>query len=266
MRVELTAPRTELGTATTAALARSRMAEGGPRVLINLALQSPNTLLHDGHGWKRYPPARLLAETRGALRAAARTDFLVHASYIFLGAAEAGAKVGDTLRPIVDAGLAAEELVLSSGIPSCVVRLAYRYGPESRSLRQYRRAFRIGRPYWGGPTNVKQRFLHSSDAARALLAAAKQHVDGRMLYAADDQPVSFVTFMNEFAHLIGNPLPVRILGIARLPAQLVVDKAHMQMVELASAKAPGEPRPRGFRPLFAGYRVGLRQVVDTWSR
>jgi nucleoside-diphosphate-sugar epimerase len=266
MDVVLTAPVSELGGVVAAALERSRAAPGEPRVIINLAIQTPNTLLHDGRAWKRYPPARLITETQAALRAARRADFIVHASYLFLGAAEAGAKVGGALRPIVAAGLAAEELVLNSGVPACVVRLGYRYGPESRSLRQYRRAFRIGRPYWSGPASIKQRHVHSQDAARALLAAARQLPSGTILNAADDRPVSFATFMDEFARLIGNPLPLHILGIARVPARLVVAEEHMQMVELASAKAAGTPRPRGFRPLFADYRVGLRQVVDAWSR
>lgn len=264
MDVQITASRTELGSVVTAELARSRLRPRGPRVVINLALQPPNSLLHDGRAWRRFPPSRIVALTRRALREAASADFLVHASYVVAGAAPTSA--GSRLRPLIDAAVRAEDLVLTGDIPACVVRLGYLYGPESRDLRAYRRAFRLGRPYWAGPSDVGQRHLHTADAAGALLAAARQRRPGAVLSASDDLPASFALFMDEFAHLIGNPLPMHLIRLSRPLAHLIVAEEHMQMVELPTgAIAPGE-RPAGFVPRFADYRSGLRDVVDAWAR
>jgi nucleoside-diphosphate-sugar epimerase len=265
VQVILTAPRGELAGIVSRALDDEPVRADGPRVVINVSLQAPNNLLHDGHAWKRYPPERLLAETRAAVRRASRADFLVHASYVVAGADAAGLRVGEKLRPIVDAALQAEEIALAAPVPACVVRLGYMYGPESRNLRAYRRAFRLGRPYWAGPDDVQQRHLHSHDAARALLAAARQRPAGRMLSASDNLPVSFATFMDHFARLVGNPLPVHLPGISRLISHVVVAEEHMQMVEIATGNVPAGNRPRGFTPVYVNYRKGLQQVVDQWA-
>lgn len=266
VEIILTAPRGELAAALARGLARRRPSSGSPRVLVNLALQSPNTLLHDGHAWTRYRPARLLSETQSALRDARGADFIVHASYMFLGNPLVEESLAPPLGGIAAAALEAEDLVLRGRLPSCVVRLGYRYGPESRDLRRYQLAFRIGRPYWAGSRGVKQRHLHSDDAASALLAAARQQPVGKTLYAADDTPASFATFMDHFARLAGNRVPLHIPGLMRPLTRVLIAEEHVQQVDLASADAPDRPRPRGFRPVHADYRAGLRQVVDAWKQ
>jgi len=265
MNVVVNAPSTDLATAVTRLIERGRSTRSGPRVLINVALQPPNTLLHDGHRWKRYQPRRLLAETRAALRAAGGADFVVHASYLFLGAPQSDSVLGPPLRVVADAACEAEDMMLRGRVPSCVVRLGYHYGPESRDLRLYRRAFHLGRPYWAGPPSVLQRHLHTDDAAAALLAAARQRPSGRTLTAADDMPVSFATFMDHFARLAGNPLPLHIPGLLRPLTRVLIAEEHVQMVDLASGDADDRPRPRGFAPKYADYRSGLQQVVDAWA-
>lgn len=265
MEIVLTAPRSELGVAVARAHSVARPARPQVRVVINLGLQPPNTLLHDGHRWKRYGPQRLLAETRAALATAEDADFLVHASYLFLGAAGADRAVGERVRAIAEGALEAEERVLGGRVPSCVVRLGYMYGPESRDLRLYRNAFRIGRPYWAGSSRVLQRHLHSGDAATALLAAARQRPAGKTLCAADDTPASFAAFMDQFARLVGNPLPLHIPRAVRPLTRLLIAEEHVQMVDLASADAPDRPWPRGWTPLFPDYGSGLRDVVNAWA-
>src|SRR5581483_7640725 len=143
--------------------------DGAP--FVNLALQAANTLLHDGHAWKRLDPDEILASTRRAVEDR-QSPFLVHASCAFLGAVEEGGRPGRRLKPIVDSLRQAEAMVLESGRPACVVRLGYHYGPRSRDLRLYRRAFRLGRPYLAGPARRLQPVIHQADAARALRLAA----------------------------------------------------------------------------------------------
>jgi hypothetical protein len=98
-----------------------------------------------------------------------------------------------------------------------------------------------------------------------LLAAARQQPAGKTLYAADDAPASFATFMDHFARLAGNRVPLHIPGLMRPLTRALIGEEHVQQVDLASADAPDRPRPRGFRPVHADYRSGLRQVVDAWK-
>ena len=260
----VTAPNSELGRVVARALRGE--SPGDDTIVLNLTLQAPNTLLHDGHAWKRLRPNQIVARTKEVLADPrhADTDFIVHASYAFLRAAEHGAKVGDKLQPIVEAARAAEELVLADARPACVVRLGYLYGPESRNLKAYRTAFRLGRPYWAGPRKRLQYFLHTEDAARALLQAARRRPKDRVVYATDQKPVSFGTFMDHFARLIGNPLPLHLPAISRAVSHLVVAEEHMQMVQLGM-EGRAIPIVPGFRATYGDYRAGLQQVIEAWK-
>jgi nucleoside-diphosphate-sugar epimerase len=251
MSGSITGAHSELGR-----LLSERRATGS--VHINVAGQDANTLLHDGHAWKGFSKAAL-AGVRRALRTDAR--MLVHASFAFV----LGRPQKDPLRSIAAAILECESLVLSGPVPACVVRLGYLYGPESRDLRLYRKAFRLGRPYWAGPRNALQYHLHQYDAVSALLAAARPRNAGRILYATGGPPVSFMQFMDDFARKVGRRFPLHVPVIATPLIKLVVREEHMQQAALAMPARPPLPRVPGWRPRFADYRKGLDQVIDAWN-
>ncbi len=264
MEVVLTAPRSELGKALALVVGDApRRRKPGPKVLVNLLAQPPNSLLHDGHRWRSYNPARLVRETHGALAASQNQDcdLVVHASYAFLRAVESGATPGRKLAPTVEAALEVEEMVRADPRPSTIVRLGYLYGPEFNDLRLYRLAFRIGRPYWAGPRRALHDHIHSADAAAALLAAAGGRPAGQTVYATDGHPVSFQSFMDHFARKVGNPLPLHIPAISRLPAQVIVAEEHMEMVEL-SVSGAATPAVAGFAPRFGEYKSGIADVLE----
>ena len=243
--------RSELGR-----LLSQRRAPG--KVHVNIAGQHANTLLHDGHAWKGFARAAL-AGVRQALRTDAR--MLVHASFAFV----LGRPREDPLRSIAETILECERLVLAGPIPACVVRLGYLYGPESADLRAYRKAFRLGRPYWAGPGEALQYHLHQYDALSALLAAGKRRNAGRILYATGGKPVSFMRLMDDFARRIGNPIPLHVPRIATPVIRLIVRGEHMQQAALAMpARAPA-PRVPGWKPVFSDYREGLDQVIEAWG-
>ena len=233
---------------------------------MNLALQAPNTLLHDGHAWRPTAAAHILSSTRRMLGEAERTrcGFVVHASYAFLDNAERGGHVDDRLGDIVAAAQEAERLVLESGRRACVVRLGYLYGPEWTDLRGYQRAFRLGRPYWAGPRANLQHHLHGSDAACALLLAAAARPSVALTYATDDEPASFADLMDHFARLVGRARPLHLPRFSGPFVGLVVRDLHRQMVDLAAAGAV-MPRLAGFAPRYRDYRAGLAQVVEAWQ-
>ena len=255
----------EFAPVVDAAAEASPDAGGHARTLLNIGLQQPNSLLHDGHAWWKRGPSQVLASTRRALGEAAtqRAGFIVHASWSFLQVDPSAA--GDDLRPYMEAALEAEDMVLSSDRPACVVRLGYLYGPEMRDLRAYRRAFRLRRAYWAGPRGNLQHNLHTEDAARALVDAGVARNAGTLSYATDGHPAAFVDFMDHFAKLVGNGHPLHLPRVSRPFVHLVVHTEHQEQCDLGM---PGAPSPLldGFVPRYRGYRDGLAQVIDAWEQ
>jgi nucleoside-diphosphate-sugar epimerase len=247
----VTGARSELGRL----LARSR---APARVHFNVAGQRANTLLHDGHAWQGFARAALNG-VRRALRADAA--LLVHASFAFaLGRPEK-----DPLCSIAAAILECERLALSGPTPACVVRLGYLYGPESADLRAYRKAFRLGRPYWAGSRKALQYHLHQHDAVSALRAAAKPRNAGKILYASDGKPASFMQFMDDFARRVGRRFPLHVPLFATPVIRLIVREEHMQQTALAMPPRAPRPRVPGWKPRFADYGAGLDATIGDWD-
>lgn len=262
MNLSITGARSELG----AVLAQRRITTAVPGSHFNLAGQAANTLLHDGHAWKGFAHAAL-AGTRRALRSAhaSGAPMLVHASFAFVHAVEQGARLGPPLRGALEAILECEALVLSAPLPACVVRLGYLYGPHSADLRAYRSAFRLGRPYWSGPSRALQNHLHQFDAAAALIGAARPRNAGKIFYATDGVPASFTQLMDGFAHRVGRKTPLHLPLWSKLAARAVIAEEHMQQTALPMPDAAPAPRVPRWKPQYPGYRVGLDQVIEDWA-
>lgn len=251
MNMPITGSRSELG----GLLSAQGVAD---RIHFNIAGQRANTLLHDGHAWQGFSRTALAGARRVARTDA---DLLVHASFAFVHACPEK----DPLRSIAQTILECESIVLAGPVPACVVRLGYLYGPESRDLLAYRKALRIGRPYWAGPPKALQYHLHLHDAVGALVKAARARNAGRILYATDATPAAFRQFMDDFARRAGNPFPLHVPRIATPFIKLLVRKEHMQQVALAMPAQAPLPRVPGWKPRFADYRAGLCQTLVAWS-
>jgi len=262
MKISITGTRSELGRI----LARRPTANATKTVHVNVAGQQANSLLHDGHGWKDFPRAAPAA-TRRAMHSARKegATILVHASFAFVSAIEQGATLEEPLRSSVDAILECEALALSGPVPACVVRLGYVYGPESSDLRAYRTAFRLHRPYWSGPPNARQYHLHQLDAASALVAAAKRGNAGKTFYATDGHAVSFMRFMDAFAHRVGRSKPSHLPLFSEVVARAIIAKEHMQQTALGMPPRAPSPSVPGWKPKFPDYRKGLDSVLVAWG-
>lgn len=262
MGLSITGTRCELGRI----LARRPTTIAAPATHIDVGGQQANSLLHDGHAWKDFPRT-MLAATRRAMRSARaqKATLLVHASFAFVNALERGAKLEEPLRSSVEAILECEALVLSGPVPACVVRLGYLYGPESSDLHAYRAAFRLGRPYWSGPANARQYHLHQFDAAKALLAAAKRRHAGKTFYATDGDPVSFMRFMDAFAHRVGRSKPLHLPLFSEVIARAIIAKEHMQQTALGMPPRAASPQVPGWKPKYPNYRTGLDAVIEAWD-
>jgi nucleoside-diphosphate-sugar epimerase len=254
--------RSELGSL----LAERREPGASAGIRINLAGQQANTLLHDGHAWKEFARTAL-AGTRRAMRAAQAdgAPMLVHASFAFVHAVESGARVGEPLLAAVETILECEALALSGPVPACVVRLGYLYGPRSKDLRAYQSAFGLGRPYWSGPSKSLQYHLHQFDAVSALLAAGKPRNAGRILFATDGVPLSFMRLMDAFAHRVGRKTPLHLPWISKPLARAIIREEHMQQTALCMPALAPTPRVPGWKAKFPDYRKGLDQVIEAWD-
>lgn len=243
MKLSISGARSELGRV----LARMPAQGLHASVHVNVAGQQANTLLHDGHAWKGFARA-MPRTTRRALRTAVAEGacLFVHASFAFVRAVERGARLDEPLQSCVAAILESEALVLNGPLPACVVRLGYLYGPHSADLRAYREAFRLGRPYWSGDTDAMQHHLHQSDAAYALLAAARTGQAGKTWYATDGQTASFEDFMDAFAHRVGRSRPLHLPLLSRRLARAVIRTEHMQQTALAMPLPAPSPRVPGW--------------------
>jgi len=251
MSLTITGARSELGRCFA-----GRTAPG--KVHVNIAGQQANTLLSDGHAWKDFERFAI-AGVRRALQADA--SMLVHASCAFV----LGKPTKDPLRSLAEVVLECERMVLEASRPACVVRLGYLYGPESRDLKLYRKAFRLGRPYWAGARRALQNHLHQYDAVSALLAAAKPRNAGKTLYATDGHPVSFMQFMDDFARKVGRRFPLHVPIIATPLIKAIVREEHMQQTALAMPPEAPSPRVPGWRPVYADYRKGLDEAIASWD-
>ena len=262
MNVSITGTRSELGRI----LARRRPTSAAEGVHIDLTGQEANSLLHDGHAWKDFARTAL-AGTRRAMRSARadRAPMLVHASFAFVHAVEGGANLQEPLRSSVDAILECETLVLSAPVPACVVRLGYLYGPESADLRAYRTAFRLGRPYWSGPSKALQYHIHQLDAAAALLAAGRPGNAGKIFYATDGHAISFMRLMDAFARRVGRQSPLHLPLFSKPIAKVIIREEHMQQTALDMPRRAPSPRVPGWKPKFPDYRKGLDQVIRIWG-
>jgi len=189
----------------------------------------------------------------------------VQASFAFVHAVERGAALDEPLRSSVEAILECEALALSGPVPACVVRLGYLYGPDSSDLRAYRTAFRLGRPYWSGPAEARQYHLHQLDAASALRAAAKARNAGRTFYATDGHAVSFMHFMDAFAHRVGRATPLHLPRLSHILARAIIREEHMQQTALGMPPRAPSPRVTGWTPKFPDYRKGLDQTIEAWD-
>jgi nucleoside-diphosphate-sugar epimerase len=263
MKATITGSRSELG----ALLARHDTRGASTPIHINVAGQQANTLLHDGHAWDGFAK-RALAGTRRALRSADAEGarMLVHASFAFVHAVERGAKLQEPLRSAVEAILECEALALAGPVPACVVRLGYRYGPDSADLAAYRTAFRLGRPYWSGKPRALQYHLYEFDAVSALLAAARARNAGQVFYATDGHPVSFTQFMDAFAHRVGRAKPLHLPLFSAPLARVIIREEHMQQTALAMPPRAPRPRVPGWTPKFPDYRKGMDAVIAAWNR
>jgi nucleoside-diphosphate-sugar epimerase len=249
-------------------------------VVLNLAPQVPNTLLHDGHNWKDYD--RILPTTTTALiealsdcpRGSGKADrvirLFVHTSYAFLYGNANNATEDTPLSvpsedPIFLAAIQAEKAIANSSLPACVLRLGYLYGPQSEDLKKYEFSFKLRRPYFAGAEEKLMNFLHYSDAAKAISAIVERQPVGEVFNIVDGTPTAFANFIDSYALKLGYSKPSHIpLWTAPL-ARLIIQLQQMELLDISTRISNEKINQRlGWSPQYKDYKEGLKQTINTW--
>jgi nucleoside-diphosphate-sugar epimerase len=251
------------------------MHEAQADIVLNLAPQYSNTLLHDGLAWRNSEKS-LPAETAALLHAANDSDisYLLHASYAFLygpapdssgvTADESTAIARPAKNKLFSAAIEAEKMVAANKhFPVCIMRIGYLYGPQSRDLALYEASFKLRRPYYAGSKKHVGNFVHFSDAARAIALAAEKQPADEIINVVDGTAVSFGTFIDTYANCLGRQKPrrlpttaVRFLPLTIAPQQ--IKQLNIRAAQVDSSKA-GDLL--GWTPEYPSYEQGLAQTV-----
>lgn len=246
-------------------------------VVLNLAPQKSNTLLHDGQAWRGLDET-LPQQTAALLQAAndSGVQFLLHGSYAFLyGSAQDGdgdlATEATPIRPpardrLFAAAIEAEKIVAGNKqFPVCIMRLGYLYGPHSRDLALYETSFKHRRPYYAGPEQGRANFVHFADAARAAVLAGEKQPVNAIINVVDGTAVSFGTFIDTFAQALGRKKPRRIpTSVVRFAP--IITSQQVKQLKLHAAQVDNSRARQllDWTPLYPSYREGLAQTVRVW--
>ncbi len=236
-------------------------------VIVNTAPQMINALPFHKPDWDYY--RRLLAEGAAALAAAADADvkFIVHISYAFLYGDTHGHVADETHAISTDndlflAAARAEDSILKGGVPGCVLRAGYTYGPDSQSLQTLRQML-VDR----GMVSVSENpasWVHSADLASAVVLAAEQQRGGEIFNVADDDPMSPAAFVDLFADSIGVTRPRHVSLPISLREMLTPadERALLETsVKASSAKIKSQ---LGWSPQYPTLASGLEQTLLAW--
>jgi nucleoside-diphosphate-sugar epimerase len=230
--------------------------EGRAGVVVDVAFAWQNSLLHDGWRWKGF--GHFAPRHAQDLIQVARSAGAEHVVVAGFALAEAGPFEDPDLRPALEV----EAALRSSDLPLTVLRLGWLYGPRMRNLREYRTAFRLMRPYYGGP-RTPQSWLHEEDAAGAFVTAVEQSTPGGPYGVADERPASNREVLDHFAWHVAHRVPISFprLGLRFSPVReqqaLILERTSV--VNVARFR-----KTTAWRPRYRTYVEGMAAVAAAW--
>jgi nucleoside-diphosphate-sugar epimerase len=102
-------------------------------------------------------------------------------------------------------------------------------------------------------------FVHVDDAATATVAALQRGAAGQAFNVADEEPVSWTTFVCYVASRVGAPRPIRVprwlISLIAPYAKVIFDGG----VCISTAKAQ---ESLGWTPVYRSYRDGIEEMID----
>jgi nucleoside-diphosphate-sugar epimerase len=173
---------------------------------------------------------------------------------LFEGAPE---PFGDTVAAV----RALEETVTATpGIEGLVLRYGIFYGPGSTYAADGHYAAEVKRrrfPIVGKGTGIFS-FIHVDDAAAATVAAVDRGSPG-IYNITDDDPAAVSEWLPQYADALGAKKPYRV---PRFVGRMAAGQyAVMLMTELRGASNERAKAELGWRPRYASWRQGFREVL-----
>jgi nucleoside-diphosphate-sugar epimerase len=262
---------------------RSAIRAADARIVVHLETTRHNTVPFNRPTWD----ANAVRAAGAAIVEAAKAADAAH--LIFGSALLAGVDTDGEHPPsaeiaaIVEALRAAESAALESGLPTLVLRFGYAYGADSDDLRAAAAAIQTGRPINVGALpaahgrhngndeahahhGARAGFIHTADAASAILKAIEGAVSGQTLDICGAEFVAPAEFARRFAAAQGMSLmsipPLIGRGLAAIGAA-----ARLQHGLLALA-IPGDPAPAqsalNWTPRFPQLQPGIDDLLLSW--
>lgn len=147
------------------------------------------------------------------------------------------------------------------GFNVSVLRCGGFYAPDATHTRSFAQGLLKRRLPLIGAGLALSANLHADDAASAFVAVAEAGRRG-LWHVTDDEPVTIRDMLFEFARQLGAPVP------RKLPvwlARLFVWKGVIQYFTRSTRTSNRLFREEaGWSPRFSSFRVGLRNVIETW--
>lgn len=247
-----------------------------PEVIVNLAGQRANTLLHDGHNWGELKalPHTTHALLQGVRMSKIDAQLLIHGSFAFLYGNGPTEDEGSPLRPprgdeFFQAAVKAEQIIADNEVvPFTILRFGYFYGPQSRDLKLYELSFKMQRPYYAGPESHRANYVHFEDAAPALVLTVDKQPAGRIINVVDGTAASFGDLIDEYARQLGRRKPSRIPSLLVGAVPLLITPQQVKMLELTADELGYEKAEQllGWTPQYSDYRAGLAQTLQRWGK
>jgi len=238
-------------------------------VVMHLGAQSPNHIPQRSTVWDEH----VLTESAAAVMEAAKgVKFVVYPSYAFLYGDTHGEWVDESaprLKPrnnaIFRAAVEAEDRVLNSGVPACILRAGFVYGAEGDGNLALRESLRQGKPLVVSDNHTYGNWIYAGDLAAAAIRAAEQRPAGTIVNIVDNEPVSPAAFVDHFAERLGLTHAIRLPSrpaFASRNATTEMQRALWDMsLRVKNDKAKAE---LGWTPRYPTYREGIEQTLLMW--
>jgi nucleoside-diphosphate-sugar epimerase len=244
---------------------------GRADVVIHAATSIPTRVSGGGAGWELNDRLRregTRALTEAAAMAGAKTYIQQSVVWVarpaddsFFEEKTAVGEPGALYRSAFDGERMAVAAGERYGFNVAVLRCGGFYAPDAQHTRDFARGLLKRRLPLIGAGDAVSANLHADDAASAFVAAAE--AGGRGLWhVTDDEPTTIREMLSELARALGAPAPRRLpLWLARLFLPRVLTDFFTRSTRTSNRLFREEV---GWSPRFPSFRVGLKEVVETW--
>lgn len=237
-------------------------------VVLHLASQAGNGFpLKDGYEAHE----RMIAESAQAVvgaALAAGVKFVVYASFAFVYGDAHGEWLTEdghgheerAFRP----AQAAEQHILASGVPACVLRAGFNYGENDAAAAALADLVRRGRSIYLGDSHTVLNWIHAADLAQAAVLAAEQQPAGHIFNIVDNEPTSASAFAGHMATSLGLPAPAADNSPGFALRRTTSDMQRTQLATSVRLKNDKAKEVLGWMPKYPTIQSGMDQVLLAW--